>query len=159
MRPERFQQFALDAYAQASGIGQAEPWSDGTKRPLGIKVRFASGAEIWHGITAQPRDGDRYDEPEQPVEKQAPDPLPLPDLGGGRIRITDAELYVAAVLNNTGSPEIARCYGYSHGRQQAPAIPGVGVEFWSGARIFMPFVHALRSGQTPGKEYDLPQEV
>ncbi|WP_059005875.1 hypothetical protein [Streptomyces specialis] len=157
MRPRRFQQYALDAY-RAAGLA-AEEWSEKTKRPFGIKVRLASGAELWHAITTQPREGDRHDEPEQPVEKQAPDPLPVPDLGTGRIKVTDLEPYLAALLTNAGSPEIVRCRGYSDGREQSPTVPGVRVDFWSGARAFLPFVNVARSGQSRGQDYDLPREI
>ena len=35
----------------------------------------------------------------------------------------------------------------------------VGVEFHSGARIHMAFVHAMRPGQTPGRAYALPDTI
>lgn len=156
MRPARFQQFAISVY-QAAGLA-AEPWEEGTARPRGIKLRLPSGAEIWHAITTQPRDGDRPDEPEQPVEKDAPQPVDVPELPAGRVPVTTVERYLAALLTNAGSNEISRVYTYS-GREQSGSTQGVGVEFWSGAKAFAPLVHAMRPGQSPGQGFDLPQEV
>ncbi|WP_062207354.1 hypothetical protein [Streptomyces sp. NBRC 109706] len=157
MRPARFQQFAIAAY-QAAGL-QAEPWTEGTTRPFGVKVRLPGGAEIWHAITTQPRDGDRQEEPEQPVEKEAPHPVDVPELPAGRAPVAAVERYLAALISNAGSAEVSRVYGYSD-REQSGSTAGFGVEFWSGAKAFAPFVHAMRPGQTsPGQEFDLPREV
>lgn len=155
MRPQRYMQFAADAYRAADL--HAEPWTE-SSRPFGIKVRLASGAEVWHAITAQSREGEQFDEPEQPVEGEPPAPVEVPSLGTGRTRVTDIERYLTALVINTGSPEIAQGYAYSEGSKTGNT-PGYGVRFHSGARVFAPFVHVLRPGQTPGKEFDVPQEV
>ncbi|GAB2880683.1 hypothetical protein [Streptomyces mayteni] len=132
MRPQRFQQFAIDAY-RAAGI-QAEPWSEDTKRPMGIALTLPTGQQIRHAITAQSREGEKYAEPEQPVEKEAPAPVAVPELGKGADP-RQVEGYLAAVLNNSGSTEILRTYGYSD--HTPPAMhPGFGVIFHSGARVF-----------------------
>ncbi|GGT84753.1 hypothetical protein [Streptomyces violascens] len=61
-----------------------------------------------------------------------------------------AEAYLAAVLTNSDSSEIAEVYGYSH--RPTPAMhPGIGVLFRNGARIFMPFVHTAQPGQDRGR--------
>ncbi|SOD58184.1 hypothetical protein SAMN06297387_10123 [Streptomyces zhaozhouensis] len=157
MRPARFQQFALASY-QAAGL-HAEPWAEGTSRPFGVKIRLPGGAEVWHAVTTQPRDGDRPDEPEEPVEKDAPQPVDVPELPAGRVPVVVVERYLAALLTNAGSAEIARVYGYTD-REQRGSVAGFGVEFWSGAKAFAPFVHALRPGQAaPGQGFDLPREV
>ncbi|WP_129842609.1 hypothetical protein [Streptomyces sp. RFCAC02] len=156
MRPERFQQFAIATY-QAAGL-RAEPWADGTTRPHGVRLHLPSGAEIRHAITAQAREGDRYDGPEEPVEKDAPEPVTVPELGEGRVALTDVERHLAALLTNTGLREMARCWAYSD-REQAPKTPGVGCAFHNGAKIFTPFVHAAGPGKSPGPAYDMPQEI
>ncbi|NUK26892.1 hypothetical protein [Streptomyces lunaelactis] len=62
-----------------------------------------------------------------------------------------AELYLAALLINAASDEIARVvYGYSD--RAAPAMhPGVGVDFISGARANLPIIHTARAGQGRGR--------
>ncbi|WP_052852343.1 hypothetical protein [Streptomyces avicenniae] len=136
MRPQRFQQFAIDAY-QAAGM-KAEPWSEGTKRPLGVALTLPNGAQLRHAVSGQSRDGDAYGEAEQPVEGEAPAPVPVPDLGRGA-EPRQVEAYLAAVLTNTGHPEILRAYAYGD-REQPPKHAGVGVVFHSGAKVYCLFV-------------------
>ncbi|WP_182605366.1 hypothetical protein [Streptomyces alkaliphilus] len=94
------------------------------------------------------------------MEKGPPAEIPVPELGTGRgIPLVDIERYLAAVLNNSGSPEIERTYSYRD-REQPSITSGIGVVFHSGARIFAPFVHVMRAGErTSGRPYDLPSEV
>ncbi|WP_049580410.1 hypothetical protein [Streptomyces sp. SBT349] len=156
MRPARFQQYAITAY-RAAGL-EAQPWTEGAKRPFGVKVRFGSGAEVWHAVTTQPREGDVPEQPEEPLEKDAPEPVAVPELGAGRLPIPTVERYLVALLTNAGNTEVARVYAYSD-RDQPGSTSGLGVEFHSGAKAFAPFVHAMPPGRTPGREFDLPQEV
>lgn len=161
MRPQRFQEFAVAAYADAPGVRAAEVWSDGVRRPFGIVVTVEPGVVVRHAITVQARDGDDYREPERPVQGEAPAPMDVPGLGtgeGGRVRVADLEQYLAAVLNNAGSAEIAGTYTYS-GREQRGSIPGLGVTFHDGGKAFLPFVHVHRPGQGAGEAYALPSEV
>lgn len=136
MRPQRFQEYALEAY-RAAGL-QAEPWQDGTSRPFGIRVTLPGGAQAAHAITFQSAEGEKYSEPEQPVEKDAPEALPVPDLGAGKPAAPQLELYLAALVNNAGSQEIARVWAYSD-REHPPQNPGFGVEFHTGARAYCMF--------------------
>jgi hypothetical protein len=158
MRPATFQEFALTTYRQAPGIQAAEPWQDGTNRPHGIHVTLTSGAGLFHAITGQSAEGDDYTRPEEPLDKDASKPVPLPDLAGGPVPLTALESYLAAVINNTGNRQIAATYTYSD-RPQPPKNPGYGVHFHSGARIFCVFVQAAGPGARPGDEYDLPQRI
>ncbi|GAA1914299.1 hypothetical protein GCM10009716_24710 [Streptomyces sodiiphilus] len=160
MRPDRFRDYALDAYRAAPGIAAAELWADGTRRPFGIKVSLAGGAQIWQAITAQARPGANPAEPERPEEGEVPDMPAVPTPAGpGPVALALVEQMLAGALVSAGSREIARAYTYSAERQGA-ANPGVGVHFHSGARVFAPFVHALRPGErAPGREYDLPDAV
>ena len=156
MRPDRFRDFAIQTYT-AAGL-EAEAWQETARRPNGIKVTLPSAAQIWHAITAQSTDGDDLSQPEKPVEGQAPEPVPVPDISGGTVGVTDAERHLAALVHNANSREVAAAYAYS--ARQTPSVhPGYGVNFHSGARVFCVFVHALRPGQSPAGEYDLPREV
>ncbi|AGP56202.1 hypothetical protein [Streptomyces rapamycinicus] len=159
MRPQRFQDWAVEALRQGPEVAEVEPWQEGHKQPFGVKTRLRTGAEIWMGITAVSPPGEDYGQPEQPVEGEAPAAVPVPELVGatGKVAITQAERHLAALLNNAGSGEVAGAYGYS---DRGPAQnPGVGVDFHSGGKIHCVFVHALRSGQNPGSPYNLPTEV
>ncbi|WP_062206811.1 hypothetical protein [Streptomyces sp. NBRC 109706] len=152
MRPARFQEFAGDSYAAAGAVQEVESWSEGTARPFGLVVTFASGARLWQAVTAQAAPG------EESVERAAPEPVPLPELGAGRLRLPEVERYLVAVLANAGCAEIARVWGYTD-REPPASTPGLGVEFHSGARVFAPFVHAAGRGQQRGDAYELAAEV
>ncbi|WP_165985997.1 hypothetical protein [Streptomyces sp. YIM 98790] len=156
MRPQRFMDFAVRTYT-AAGL-QAEPWQEGTKRPFGVQVTLPNGGQIWHAITAVAVPGEDYAAPEQPVEKEAPTPVPLPSIGSGPVPVPEVERYLAALMTNSGSPEIARAYGYS-GRESSSQYPGFGIEFHSEAKVHCVFVYGARAGQQRGQEHAVPKEV
>lgn len=157
MRPARFMPFAAQTLAQAPGILAAEPWQDGTTRPYGLKVTLATGAQVWPAITAVGAPGEKYDQDEAPVEGEPPAEIPMPELSG-KLPIAAVEKVLASALANSGNKEIARVYCYSD-RKQPNLNPGIGLEFHNGAKIHMAFVHAMRSGQTPGRPYALPEAL
>jgi hypothetical protein len=137
MRPARFQEFAMTAFQRGPEVSSVEPWQDGTNRPYGVQVRFNAGTVMRLSITAVSATGEKYSEPEEPVTATPPGEIPLPDLfDGGKITPQRAELYLAALLNNSGSPEIAGTYAYS--ARETPAMyPGLGVDFHSGGKAHM----------------------
>ncbi len=159
MRPARFMPFAAQALTKAPGILAVEPWQDGGTRPYGLKVTLATGAQVWPAITAVGAPGEDYSqpEPEKPATGEPPAEIPAPELSG-KLPMGTVEKALAAALASSGSPEIARVYCYSD-RDKPNINPGVGVEFHSGARIHMAFVHAMRPGQTPGRAYALPDTI
>lgn len=157
MRPARFQEFAQKTLTGAPGILAVDAWNEGTVRPYGLKVTLGTGAQVWPAITAVAAPGERYDQPEAPVEAEPPAEIPAPTLDG-KLPITEVEKVLASALAASGNPEIRRVYCYSD-RKQPNLHPGVGVEFHSGAKINLPIVHAMRAGQTPGRPYTLPETV
>ncbi|NJQ04938.1 hypothetical protein [Streptomyces lonarensis] len=156
MRPERFRDFAVQSYTTA-GLA-AEPWDDGNKRPLGVKVTLPSGAQVWHAVTVQSPEGEKSSEPEKIVEGDAPASEPLPDLTS-RVPVPTVEAFLAGTIRNAGSTEVSGVYSYS-GRETPSVHPGFGVTFHSGAKAFCVFVHVAGPGQgRPGNAYDIPTEV
>lgn len=137
MRPARFQEFAVTAFQRGPEVAAVEPWQDGTNRPFGVQVRFTAGTVVRLSITAVSATGEKYGEPEHPVTAAPPAEIPLPDLfDGGKITPQRAEKYLAALLNNSGDPEVAETYAYS--ARETPAMyPGVGVNFHSGGKAHM----------------------
>ncbi|MFF4178976.1 hypothetical protein [Streptomyces sp. NPDC001750] len=156
MRPQRFQEFAVETLLKAPDVETAEPWQEG--RPYGIHVTFSGGAQLWAAITAAALSDD-YDRPEVPVHDVPPAEVPVPDLyEDGKITPARAEQYLAATLSNSGNAEIKRVYTYTTGdRADAPNNhPGLGLEFHSGSRIFTLFAHTARPGQGKGgREFEL----
>ncbi|PBC72262.1 MULTISPECIES: hypothetical protein [unclassified Streptomyces] len=155
MRPHRLMEFVVDALGKAPEVQRAEAWQEGTTRPAGVHVTFITGSELWLAITGG-RPGDDHSQPEVPVTDAPPAEMPVPDLlRNGKITPSSAEAYLAAVLNNSGSAEIKRTYAYS--ADATPTVhPGVGIEFHSEAKGWMPFVHTARPGQGKGsRAFDL----
>lgn len=137
MRPARFQEFAITAFQRGSEVAAVEPWQDGTRRPYGVQVRFNTGATFRVSITAVTPPGESFKASEVPVEAAPPAEVPVPDLyDAGKVTPQRAELYLAALLNNTGSPEIAEAFAYSD-RDTPPMNPGLGVSFHNGGKAHM----------------------
>lgn len=159
MRPQRLMEFVVETLNKAPEVQRAEPWQEGTVRPFGVQVTFVTGAEMWLGVMAAAAPGENYDQPEVPVTAEPPAEVPVPELlQGGKVTPLSAEAYIAAVLTNSGSAEINRVYGYSEGATptRPTAHPGVGLEFHSTGKGFLPFVHTARAGQGKGRQaFDL----
>lgn len=137
MRPARFQEFAITAFRRGSEVAAVEPWQDGTTRPYGVQVKFSTGAVLRVSITAVTPPGENFKEPEAPVTAEPPAEVPVPEpYEGGKPSPQRAELYLAALLNNSGNPEVARTYAYS-ARETPPMNPGLGVDFHNGGKAHM----------------------
>lgn len=151
MRPNRLMEFVIDTLGKATEVRQAEAWQDDS-RPAGVHVTFATGSEMWLAVTGGGLPGEDYGKPEVPVTDAPPTEVPVPDLlKGGKVTPITAENYLTAVLTNSGSSEIRRVYAYS--AQDTPVThPGVGIEFHSGARSFIPFVHTRDSQGTKSQQ-------
>ncbi|MFI0156214.1 hypothetical protein [Streptomyces lydicus] len=150
MRPQRLMEFVVDTLGKAPEVQRAEAWQEGATRPCGVHVTFATGSELWLAVTGGGLPGEDYDKPEVPVTDAPPAEVPVPDLlQGGKVTPITAENYLTAVLTNSGSHEIKRVYAYSAGATPTSptAHPGVGLEFHSGAKSFLPFVHTAGRGQ------------
>jgi hypothetical protein len=131
-------EFVAETLDKTPGV-EARPWQDGTRRPYGVHVRFATGSELRLGVMASVPPGENDDNPttgEPPAETAIPDPL------GRSFEPVTVEQYIAAVLTNSGNNEIKNVYGYtSRATATSPtAHPGVGVEFHSTGKGFLLFL-------------------
>ncbi len=153
MRPSRFQEFCLTSLT-APDIKAVDSWHEPGRRPFGLEVTFSRGSRLWLGITASAAPGEKYGQPETPVTGACLPEEPWPtlyDVVKGSITADSAERYLAAALTNTCHVEIARVWTYTaSARDTLPRQPGVGVEFHSGARIFLPMIHTARPEQPRG---------
>lgn len=137
MRPARFQEFAIKAFGRGTEVAAVEPWQDGTRRPYGVQVRFNTGTTLNVSITAVTPPGERFTEPEVPVEAAPPVEVAVPDLyEAGKVTPKRAERYLAALLANAGSSEVAEAFAYSD-RETPPMNPGLGVNFHNGGKAHM----------------------
>lgn len=156
MDPQRLMDFVTNAMSNAPEVQKAHPWQEGTTRPYGVQITFATGAEMWCGVVAAAPPGGYS---EKPTTEAPPAEIAVPDLlQGGKVTPLTAEAFIAATLNNAGNDEIKRVYAYSAGATPTSptAHPGVGLEFHDGGRGFLPFVHTARAGQGKGnRAFDL----
>jgi hypothetical protein len=97
MRPTRFQDFAVDL-AKASDAASAVTLKEAgdTKHPFGLAAKV-DGKELRFQVIAQGAPGEKYDEPEQPVEGDLIDPAAVTSQGG-----TPAERWLAGLIAGSG---------------------------------------------------------
>jgi hypothetical protein len=157
MRLDTFHAFALEALAKAPDVQSADPWQGNAEHLRGVHVTFATGAQLWFGITAAAAPGDKWEGPEVPVEGNALADVQYPDLyESGKVTPARAQEYLAAAIVNAGSREIAKVYSYDSEAKH----PGFGVIFHSGARAFCLLHHTARPGQSVGsRAFDLQAAV
>jgi len=156
MRLSRFTTYLMGQIAEAAdpAIDVAVTFADDTDqfhdKPAGVRFRFTTGAQIYvQTVRASPPGGDVGGE--RIVEGAAalpPVALPNLDVTSGKVDVARFENWLAAVVTNGGSREIARVRRYSRGEGKSAARrPGVGVDFHSGTEICLLFVYALSAGQ------------
>lgn len=129
MRPIRFQDFTLQLAQTDPKTGTAVTLKDAgdTKHPYGLAVKL-NGRDARFQFIAQSADGDRFDQPERPVEGE------LANLEGPRA--DGPEGWLAEILAGSGSKEIERIEQWSLREDPADRRNGLTVFFYSGARIF-----------------------
>ena len=129
VRPTRFQDFALQLAQNNPQAGTAVTLKDAgdNKHPYGLAVKL-EGREARFQFIAQSADGDRYDQPERPVEGD------VADLDGPRA--DGPEGWLAGLLAASGSREIERIEQWSLREDPAERRNGLTVFFYSGARMF-----------------------
>lgn len=129
MRPTRFEEFALGLARQDPTAGQASTLKEAgdAKNPFGLAVAL-EGRTARFQFVAQSAEGDRYEQPERPVEGDVA-PLEGPWAEG-------PEGWLAQLLAGSGSKEIERIEQWSLREDPADRRNGLTVFFHSGARIF-----------------------
>lgn len=131
MRPQRFEEFAVQlakASPDAGGVMTLKEAGD-SKHPYGIAARI-DGREARFQVIAQSADGDRFDEPETPVEGEPVSPEAVPPGSTG------PERWLAALLAGSRSREISGIEVWSARRDNREGHNGVTLTFHSGAKIF-----------------------
>lgn len=129
MRPERFQDFAIDVLKNTAGAVQVRSLKDAGdgKYPFGVAVSTGDGEARWQ-IMGQLADGERHDHQERPVEG-APAAWVDAEPAG------NPEGWLAAAIGKAESPEIARIDRWSV--RNGDDRQGMTVFFHNGARAFV----------------------
>ena len=109
MRPDTFQDFAVDALAAHGTIAGARTLAaiGESKYPYGLAIRLQGGAEYRWQITAESAPGDSYATPEQPVDGDPAPAAPAPaGPASGPFGLADADELLAHVLTHAHSRQI-----------------------------------------------------
>lgn len=165
MRPMRFEPFLRDLLMQDGQVKDVQTVSDAsyTRHPYGLIVTYQTGARALLQIVATGRPGDKYDETEDIVHGDAPEPVAVPDvIDGGKVQMASADRHILALILNSGNAEISRGEAYST-REGASTVPyGATIDFHDTSRIYVYVVQALPAGrdQWPsGGEFQVPAAV
>ena len=131
MRPDRFQNFALDVLKNTPGTVRVQTLADAgdTKYPYGLAIVTADGETRWQ-IIGQLADGERHDNADTPVEGD-PAVWHAAEPGDG------PEAWMAAVVGQAESPEIARIERWSVREGERPDHQGLTVFFHNGAKAYV----------------------
>ncbi|MFE3198945.1 hypothetical protein [Embleya sp. NPDC059237] len=129
--------------------------------PYGVSLRLRNGATVDLGITAESAAGDQYAQPETEVRGEPPTRLEsVPAIDGAKVRVADIEEWLAALVVNSGSPEL-RKVSTRYSQEDPPgAIPfGLELRWHSGAKIRVNFQHAYSSGARPEAPYQCSEAI
>lgn len=129
MRPMRFEEFAVELASKDPVAGKAVKLKEAgeSKYPYGLSVAL-NGREARFQFIAYSVPGDRFDQPETPVEGD------LANLEGPRAE--GPEGWLAGLLASSGSREIESIEQWSLREDPADRRNGLTVRFYSGAKIF-----------------------
>jgi hypothetical protein len=132
MRPARFQDFIVEL-AKASDADSAVTLAEAgdTKHPYGLAAQVNGVAMRWQ-VIAQGAPGEKYDEPETPVEGDPVGPEVLSSQDG-----TVAERWLAGLLVGSGCREVERIEVWSPRREAGKSSQdGLTVYFRNQSRIY-----------------------
>lgn len=141
MRPARFQSFAVDTLRQAAHplVKEVATLSEAgdSKHPFGVAVQLASGGELRWQVIGESAPGDKYDQPEVPVEGESP--MALIDGGDLPAKADKAagEAWLAGLLSSAGSRELATIEQWSRRDDAKPGHHGLTVRCHSGAKVYV----------------------
>ncbi|MDX3076685.1 hypothetical protein [Streptomyces sp. MI02-7b] len=141
MRPDRFETFAIDTVRQAghplvSKVLTLKEAGEG-RQPYGLEVQFTTGTALRWQIIAESAPGDKYDQPEVPVEGEAPmAPLGEVDLAAKPDRVS-GEAWLAHLLSAAGSKELASIEEWSKREETKAGHHGMTLRFHSGAKVYV----------------------
>jgi hypothetical protein len=113
MRIRRFHPWAEEQIAKSPAVATVEPVVGDPQ--FVSHVTFQAGGQVviqWVGTA--PPGGDHPDSPEKIVTGQPPEPVKTPEVATtGRLKTSDIEHRLAALINNGGHNELADARGYT----------------------------------------------
>ncbi|MFB4307014.1 hypothetical protein [Actinomadura sp. GTD37] len=164
MRLPRWAPWVQEILTGSPAITQVQSFADAgiADRPCGHVITLRTGANVavqWVRTSAS--GGEDQSQPEEPVTREAPAPVTLPELpSSGRTPLTLVEEHLAALITNGGSAEIREVARKSTRPEPGPRPCGIAVHMHSGADVFGVFLHtAPAGGSFSGGEFQQREEV
>ncbi|MFH8369212.1 hypothetical protein [Streptomyces sp. NPDC018031] len=164
MRPARFEQILKSLLEQGGAAKGVETVKEAghDRHPYGLVVTFPTGARALLQIVVTSADGDKFDQPEQIIEGDAPNPVePVEPFDGGRVKLDLVDRHIAALVLNSGSKEVASAEAFSTREKPGAVRYGVKIAYHDTSRIYVYVVQALPAGRdwTRGADFDVPAAV
>lgn len=160
MHENRFRRLLRCTLSQAPEVASAEEWLHGplAHPPVGVCVRYKTGARIWLSLTREAPEGELERTAEKVVRGTPPEVGEIPALiqEGGGIRLRTALEHARALLARTGHRELATLYCFTD-----RPFPGFGVRCHSGAFIHVQAALAAPKGLPAGMAWfaNLPESI
>lgn len=167
MRPVRFEPWLAELLRQSGAVTDVAIRTEAGEQkaprpgPYGVSFRLSNGATVALSITAESAQGDQYAQPETEVQGEPPARIEsVPTIDGAKVKVADIEEWLAALVVNSGSPELLQVSTRYSQEDPLGAIPyGLELRWHSGAKIRLNFQDAYSSGGRPGAAYQCPDTI
>lgn len=158
MRPDRFERLLADAInrdGQLTARTYAE--ADYSRSPHGIIATTKTGTPVNVQIVGKLADGERHDQPAQPVTSTAHPDLPIPDpVEGGKLDLVKLEQYLTGLAVSAAPAETASVALYQQRDKPGAVRYGATITYHSGAAIFL---YILSAGNSRHEDFVPPATV
>lgn len=166
MRPARFEPFMKDLVEQSMATGDAPAVAGvatfreiGYDIPSGLRFTLTTGASVYvQFVHGAPRGGSPVDEPERIIEGEPPAQVPgvRVELHGGKVPMVSLEQWLAALVINSQSRELASLERYSTRDQSRRGFHQYGLTIlWHSTGEAYAYVrHTLPAGETARPQTD-----
>lgn len=164
MRPERFEHILKTLLEHGGAVKEVQTVKEAgyDRRPYGLIVTYPTGARVLLQIVVTSADGDKFDQPEQIIEGDAPTPVEAVEpFDGGRVKLDLVDRHIAALILNSGSREVVSAEAFSARESTGAVRYGAKISYYDKSRIYVYVVQALPAGRDfeRGADFDVPAAV
>jgi hypothetical protein len=158
MRPDRFERLLADAINQDRRLtARTYSEADITRSSCGIAATTPTGVPVHVQIASRLADGERHDQPAQPVTSAPHPDLPIPDpVDGGKLDLAKVEQYLAGLAVSVAPEETASVALYQDRKKPGAVHYGATLTYHNGAAIFL---YILSAGSSRHEDFTPPALV
>lgn len=157
MRPDRFERLLADAINRDRRLtARTYAEADISRSPYGIVATTRTGVPVNVQIIGRLADGERHDQPAQPVTSTPHPLLDTPDPAeSGKLDLAAFERYVASLAVAATPDEISSVSLYQD-RDQSAVRYGLTISYHNGAAIYL---YVLSAGSSRHEDFAPPAMV